>query len=106
MRRENDIEPIDQGMDGVVQIWIDGESAKAARGETVLSTLFAIGKRRISKNDHGYITGAYCCMGICCCCALNIDGTDNRLACQTIVQEGMRVETQSNRHDKEGLTHV
>lgn len=104
MERENDIKSVDE--EKILPIWIDGERAKAIKGETVLSALFATGKRKISKNDHGKPTGAYCGMGICSCCGVNIDGADNSLACQTVVEQDMRVETLSNRHDKEGLNHA
>lgn len=96
MKRFNDIKSHERD---VVKVSIDGENVDAVKGETVLSTLFAIGKRRISKNDHGVITGAYCGMGICHCCAVRIDNTEKRLACQTVVQGGMDIETRSNLHE-------
>ncbi len=96
MKRINDIKPY---AGEVITVSIDGENVSAVIGETVLTTLFAIGKRSISKNDHGVIAGACCGMGICRCCAVRIDGTEKRLACQTVVQDGMIIETRSNCYD-------
>jgi len=70
MKRINDIEPITGDK---VRIEVDGTCVEAAKGETVLSTLSALGIKKIGKNDHGQITGAYCSMGICYCCAVRIN---------------------------------
>jgi predicted molibdopterin-dependent oxidoreductase YjgC len=35
-------------------------------------------------------------MGICFDCLVEIDGVPNQRACQTLVQEGMRVKIQAN----------
>ena len=95
MNRINDVEPLKED---VVTVYVDGMPTRAARGETVLSTLFALGKRAISRNDHDHVYGAYCGMGICCCCALNINGIEKQRACQVVVRDGMTIKTQSNRH--------
>jgi hydrogen cyanide synthase HcnA len=36
-------------------------------------------------------------MGVCQCCLVKINGRHKRRACQTVVRDGMRVETQVNR---------
>jgi hydrogen cyanide synthase HcnA len=100
MKRINDIEPI---AGDKVRIEIDGTSFDAAKGETVLSTLSALGFKKIGKNDHGRITGAYCGMGVCYCCAVRINEKEKQRACQKVVKEGMVIKTQSNRLDVKGL---
>ncbi len=100
MKRINDIEPI---AGDKVRIEIDGTSVEAAKGETVLSTLSALGIKKMGKNDHGGVSGAYCGMGVCYCCAVRINEKEKQRACQTIVKEGMVIITQSNRLDAMGL---
>lgn len=98
MRRERirDTTPPDRQ---TIEVTVDGEKVPAVPGEAVLSTLFAIGKRTISKNDHGVVTGAYCGMGICYCCLVRIDGIVKQRACQVEVREGMSIQTQKNVYD-------
>ena len=43
-------------------------------------------------------------MGVCQCCLVKINGRHKRRACQTVVREGMLIETQANRiHGQEVL---
>ena len=79
-----------------IEIVIDGLKVPAYPGESVLSVLMAIGKKNISRNDHGLLQGANCGMGICYCCLVEIDGVAKQRACQTLVHEGMSVKTRSN----------
>ena len=94
LKRQYDIQPL---MQTDMSILINGQTLDAARGETVLSVLNSVGIRQLSPNDHGQINGAYCGMGVCYCCLVNIDGRHKRRACQTVVQPGMQVETGTNR---------
>jgi len=82
-----------------IQITIDGGKVRAFAGETVLSVLFAIGKKAISKNDRGCVSGAYCGMGICHSCHVSIDGIEKKRACQIEVKQGMAITTKSNLSD-------
>ena len=86
-----------------LSVTVDGKSVKAIPGETILSLLFAIGQQAISKNDHGIVTGAYCGMGICFCCLVTVNGKNKVKACQTLVEEGMSIQTQLNRIELELL---
>mgnify|MGYP003617239188 FL=1 len=92
--RQYDIQPL---MQADMTILINGQAVNAAQGETVLSVLNSVGVRQVSANDHGQISGAYCGMGVCYCCLVNIDGRHKRRACQTVVHPGMKVETGHNR---------
>ena len=80
---------------------IDGKTVSAHDGETVLSTLFAENIRCISKNDSGIVSGAYCGMGVCYCCTVEIDGVGKKRACKTLVKHGMVVKTCRNQNHAE-----
>ena len=94
LNRKYDIQPLIQPDMTIV---LNGQVVNAAQGETVLSVLNSVGVRQLSPNDHGQISGAYCGMGVCYCCLVNIDGRHKRRACQTVVRPGMQVETGLNR---------
>lgn len=101
MNRIHDIESA-QTSHKQFKVWVDGEEVLAKEGENILSVLFSIGKRVISKNDHGIENGAYCSMGICFCCHVNINGQHKQRACKTIVEEGMTILTRDNLYQKGG----
>jgi len=78
-----------------VRISFDGQSLCAYEGETVAAALLAAGRRvwRYS-GGLGEPRGLFCGMGVCFDCVVQIDGRPNVRACQTLVQESMRIETQ------------
>ncbi len=78
-------------------VHINGQPVTAAIGETVLSVIQSLGVRQVARNDHNQVSGAYCGMGVCQCCLVKINGRHKRRACQTVVREGMQVETRVNR---------
>lgn len=78
-------------------ISLNGQPVTAAIGETVLSVIQSLGVRQVARNDHGQLAGAYCGMGVCHCCLVQIDGRHKRRACQTLVRPGMQVQTAVNR---------
>ncbi|CRI59801.1 (2Fe-2S)-binding protein [Pseudomonas sp. CCOS 191] len=98
MERFHDIQPLQQPD---ISVHVNGKSVSAVHGETVLSVLNAVGLRQVARNDHGQLSGAYCGMGICHCCLVQIDGRPKRRACQTIVKPGMHIETEVNRVHEE-----
>ncbi|WP_299007877.1 2Fe-2S iron-sulfur cluster-binding protein [uncultured Shewanella sp.] len=85
------------------RVWVDNQSVDAIPGENILSVLFAVGKRTITKNDHGKVTGAYCGMGVCHCCTVKVNGQHKVKACQTLIEPEMQIITQVNRLHDEGL---
>lgn len=89
-----DIQPL---ADDQLTIFLNAEPVAAACGETVLTVLQAVGWRRISRNDHGQVAGAYCGMGVCHCCLVQIDGRHKQRACQVLVRPDMRVDTEVSR---------
>ncbi|GLH38842.1 MULTISPECIES: (2Fe-2S)-binding protein [Pseudomonas] len=94
LERTFDIQPLVQAD---MTVHINGQAVSAAIGETVLSVIQSLGVRQIARNDHDQISGAYCGMGVCQCCLVKINGRHKRRACQTVVRDGMLVETQVNR---------
>ncbi|MBS4078533.1 MULTISPECIES: cyanide-forming glycine dehydrogenase subunit HcnA [Pseudomonas] len=94
LERTFDIQPLAQAD---MTVHINGQSVDAAIGETVLSVIQSLGLRQIARNDHDQISGAYCGMGVCQCCLVRIDGRHKRRACQTVVRDGMQIETGVNR---------
>ncbi|MBH3460878.1 MULTISPECIES: cyanide-forming glycine dehydrogenase subunit HcnA [Pseudomonas] len=98
LERVLDIQPVVQAD---ITFQINGQTVQAAEGETVLSVLNAVGLRQLARNDHGQPAGAFCGMGVCHCCLVAIDGRPKRRACQTVVRQGMRVETEVNRLARE-----
>lgn len=101
LERTFDIQPLAQAD---MTVHINGQPVTAAIGETVLSVIQSLGVRQVARNDHNQISGAYCGMGLCQCCLVKINGRHKRRACQTVVREGMLIETQANRiHGQEVL---
>ncbi|MBV4468215.1 (2Fe-2S)-binding protein [Pseudomonas siliginis] len=94
LERTFDIQPLVQAD---MTVHINGQAVSAAIGETVLSVIQSLGVRHIARNDHDQISGAYCGMGVCQCCLVKINGRHKRRACQTVVRDGMLIETQVNR---------
>ncbi|PKH76988.1 (2Fe-2S)-binding protein [Pseudomonas sp. Choline-02u-1] len=94
LERTFDIQPLVQAD---MTVHINGQAVSAAIGETVLSVIQSLGVRQIARNDHDQISGAYCGMGVCQCCLVKIDGRHKRRACQTVVRDGMQIETRVNR---------
>ncbi len=94
LERTFDIQPLTQAD---MTVHINGQPVTAAIGETVLSVIQSLGVRQVARNDHNQVSGAYCGMGVCQCCLVKINGRHKRRACQTVVRDGMQVETQVNR---------
>lgn len=75
-----------------LRIQLDGQTVRIAPGSSAAAALAARapGNSRISVS--GERRAAFCGMGICHECRVLVDG-HLRLACQTICQEGMRIDT-------------
>ncbi|GEM_PF-202753 len=101
--RKADITPIGESQ---IQIYIDDVPVKVAEGETVLSAMYAVQKNKIMQNDYKANLGAYCGMGICHSCLVKIDGKYKQRSCKTLIRDGMRVTTMSNRFNDMGLSET
>lgn len=78
-----------------VTIVVDGEPVTAIEGETVAAALMAAGKRTFRHTKKkGEPRGYFCGLGRCTDCIMTVNGAPQVRTCITVVEEGMRVETQ------------
>jgi sarcosine oxidase subunit alpha len=75
-----------------VAIYINGHPVDAYPGETLAAVILTMGldtmrKTILSESPRGY----YCGMGICCECMVELDDGSRVKACQTLVEQGMKV---------------
>ncbi len=88
-------------MTSTVHIHIDGQALAVPTGSSVAAALAAAlaatptGCSRLSVG--GEPRAPFCGMGICHECRVTIDGR-RQLACQTVCQEGMRIDTGTTTH--------
>lgn len=78
-----------------VTIIFEGQPLEVPAGETVIAAIMAAGA---GYNRTTSVTGshraAYCQMGVCFECLMEIDGIPNRQACMVQVRDGMVVNRQ------------
>jgi predicted molibdopterin-dependent oxidoreductase YjgC len=78
-----------------VSFTVDGRSLQAPAGCSVAAALLAAGVGAFRTTGiGGEPRAAYCMMGVCFDCLVEIDGVPNCQACLTLVRPGMRVRTQ------------
>jgi len=76
-----------------IHFTFDGQPLTARLGDTIASALYAAGIRSWRRSRQGDERGLLCGIGVCFDCLLSVDGVDNLRACQTLLTDGMRVET-------------
>jgi len=85
---------LSEALPAAVTIRVDGQSVKAAAGDTVAAALLAAGVGQFRTAPVGGGARApYCMMGVCFDCLVTIDGVGNRQACLVPVREGMDITT-------------
>jgi predicted molibdopterin-dependent oxidoreductase YjgC len=96
MRQTNELDQDAEEPEGrLVRFTFDGEEMRARAGQTVAAALLAAGRRVWRYTSRrGEPRGLFCGMGMCYDCLMRVDGRSNVLGCQTLVVEGMRIETQ------------
>lgn len=95
--KENSKRPNDLLADSYdAEVTVNGAKYPARKGESILSLLFALGIKDISQNDHRMISGAYCGMGVCFCCTVEVNGKSKVRACKTGIKNGMNIRTKKN----------
>lgn len=78
-----------------VAFLFDGETVEAQEGDTVATALLAAGAGATRATPvSGTSRAAYCMMGVCFECLVEIDGVPNRQGCLVAVTEGMQVRRQ------------
>jgi predicted molibdopterin-dependent oxidoreductase YjgC len=89
---------------GYLRFTFDGEEMRVREGQTVAAALLSVGRRAWRfTSRRGEPRGLFCGMGMCYDCLVRVDGRANVLACQTLVVEGMRIETQRGAGSEEVL---
>ncbi|HEY5718633.1 MAG TPA: (2Fe-2S)-binding protein [Motiliproteus sp.] len=78
-----------------VEIWVEGQPVTARAGDSVTAALLSagLGPTRTTPVS-GAPRAAYCMMGVCFECLLEINGQPNTQGCQTPVAAGMQVRFQ------------
>jgi predicted molibdopterin-dependent oxidoreductase YjgC len=83
-----------------VRVSVNGQPVEVPAGQSVWSALALSGqittrKAALSAQDRS----AYCAMGVCFECLVDIDGLPNQQACLRRVTEGMRITMQTITED-------
>jgi len=74
-----------------VRILVDGQPIAACQGESLAAALLAAGILRLRDSPRaGAPRGAFCFMGVCQECVVQVDGATAQ-ACQVPVEDGMVV---------------
>ncbi|WP_431280727.1 (2Fe-2S)-binding protein [Humitalea sp. 24SJ18S-53] len=75
-----------------VPVTVDGDAVAAAPQETVAVLLLRLGRLPFRRSPvSGAPRAAYCLMGACFECLVEIDGQPRRQACMVEVAPGMRI---------------
>lgn len=77
-----------------VQFTLDGIPVAARAGTSLAATLLAHSGEASRQTASGAGRTAYCMMGVCFDCLVEVDGAPNTQACMTAVREGMIVNRQ------------
>lgn len=78
-----------------VRVTVNGQPIELPEGQSVWSALALSGQRITRKAAlSGEDRSAYCAMGVCFECLVEIDGLPNQQACLRRVVDGMQVTTQ------------
>lgn len=83
--------------DRPVNITVDGEALVVPEGISLAAALLAHSGDANRQTETGEARTAYCMMGACFDCLVEVDGTPNTQACMTLVRDGMVVRRQSGR---------
>lgn len=80
--------------DQFVHFTFDRRPVQAREGQSVAAALLAAGHRDLRLTSRlGQPRGAFCGMGVCFDCLVQVDGCANVRACQVAVADGMQVES-------------
>jgi predicted molibdopterin-dependent oxidoreductase YjgC len=80
----------------LVSVIVNGQNVDVPPGQTDWSAMALSGQKTTRKSAlNGQDRSAYCAMGVCFECLVNIDGQPNQQACLRQVAEGMRISTQN-----------
>lgn len=77
-----------------VQIFVNGDSVTTIQGISLAAALLAHSGGPTRKTGYGSNRAAFCMMGVCFDCLVEVDGKPNTQACMTLVHDGMVVKYQ------------
>jgi len=80
--------------DRAVHLTLDGEPVSAQPGDTVAATLLAHSGDASRQSAIGAPRTAFCMMGVCFDCLIEVDGQPNSQACMLQVRDGMVLRRQ------------
>ncbi|WP_282129015.1 (2Fe-2S)-binding protein [Roseobacter litoralis] len=78
-----------------VQFTLDGETVTARAGTPLAAALLAHSGEASRHTASGAGRTAFCMMGVCFDCLVEVDGTPNTQACMVSVRDGMVVKRQT-----------
>lgn len=76
-----------------IRLWINGAQVETERGVSVAAILMKENQLLTRLSVSGSARFAVCGMGICQECRVQINGHPHSLACQTICEPGMVIQT-------------
>ena len=83
-----------------VEVEFEGLAIPAREGDSVAAALLSADQLIFRETPiSGAARGAFCMMGVCFDCLVEIDGVANVQACMTEVRAGMRIRRQRGAHD-------
>ncbi|WP_425037408.1 (2Fe-2S)-binding protein [Primorskyibacter sp. S187A] len=77
-----------------ITMTLDGAPFTAQPGDTVAAAVLAHSGDGFRSTAHGTPRAAYCMMGVCFECLLEIDGRANTQGCMTLARDGMVLRRQ------------
>lgn len=78
----------------VVHLTVDGERLTARPGDTVAAALLAHSGAAFRQTAKGSDRTAFCMMGLCFDCLVEVDGRPNMQGCMVAVRDGMVLRRQ------------
>ena len=76
-----------------LKIWINGRSVEVSQGTSVAAALLNKNTLCTRTSVQDQTRFALCGMGICQECRVHINGKSHQLACQTVCEAGMVIQT-------------
>ena len=80
--------------EGALRLTLDGVTIRAHAGDSVAAAVLAQSGDATRQTGKGTPRAAFCMMGVCFDCLMEVDGQPNVQACQTPVRNGMVLRRQ------------
>ncbi len=89
-----------------VQFVFEDEQITAPQGISLAAALLAHSGNATRRTSTGAQRTAYCMMGVCFECLVDVDGVPNTQSCMTVVRDGMVVKRQIGLRTIQGGDYV